>query len=57
MWLLARLGGQRMTDVAKSYGYRYGTGVHQAIKRLEERAKNDLALAEHLRALKQNCEL
>ena len=55
IWLLVCLGGQRMTDVAKFYGYRYGSGVHQAIKRLEEGARKDHSLADHLRSLKQNC--
>ena len=32
------LGSQGMTEVAQTYGYRDGSGVHQVIRRLEARA-------------------
>ena len=40
-----------MTEVAADYGYRDGSGVHQVVKRLEEKAKRDRALAGRLNAL------
>jgi hypothetical protein len=53
MWIRVRLGGQRMTEVAREYGYRDGSGVHQVVRRLEARAKDDLDLANHLRHLRK----
>ena len=49
IWL--RVGGHRMTEVAAEYGYRDGSGVHQVVKRLEQRARTDRALARRLREL------
>jgi len=40
-----------MTTVAADYGYRDGSGVHRVIKRLEEKAKSDLAIFRRLKAL------
>ncbi|MDH3582637.1 MAG: transposase [Phycisphaerae bacterium] len=57
MWLLVRQGGQRMTDVARAYGYRDGSGVHQALRRLEGKAQKNAALARHLSALKTKCQV
>ena len=51
IWLRVRLGGERMTQVAKQYGYRDGSGVHQVVKRLEEKAQSDRGLSGHLQAL------
>ena len=51
IWARVRLGGERMTEVAADYGYGDGSGVHQVVKRLEEKAKNDRALARRLREL------
>ncbi len=51
MWLLVRIGGQRMTQVAKEYGYRDGSGVLRVVQRLEAAAKSDLALARRLQQL------
>ena len=48
IWILVRLGGQHMTEVARAYGYRDGSGVHQVVRRLEARAKNDRQLRKHL---------
>ena len=48
IWIRVRLGGQRMTEVAQAYGYRDGSGVHQVIRRLEARAKEDRELGKHL---------
>jgi len=35
IWLEVRHGGRRMTDVARRYGYRDGSGVHRVVQRLE----------------------
>jgi len=51
IWLRACAGGERMTKVAAEYGYKDGSGVHQVVKRLEERAKSDPALSARLTAL------
>lgn len=51
MWMRVRLGGERMTEVASDYGYRDGSGVHQVIRRLEQKAKTDITLSERLQAL------
>jgi hypothetical protein len=51
IWLRVHAGGERMTKVAAEYGYKDGSGVHQVVKRLEERAKSDRALSARLTAL------
>ena len=51
IWLQVRLGGRRMTAVAKQYGYRDGSGVHRVIQRLEGRAKEDRQLDRQLKSL------
>ena len=51
IWLRVRLGGQRMTQVAREYGYRDGSGVHRVVQRLEAAAKEDHALAHRLQQL------
>ena len=40
-----------MTDLARPYGYRDGSGVHRVIPRLEARAKEDRKLAQNLKSL------
>ena len=45
IWLRVRVGGQRMTELAKEYRYRDGSGVHRVVHRLEEAAKEDRDLA------------
>ena len=45
IWLRVRLGGERMTEVAKVYGYRDRSGIHQVVRRLELRAESDRQLA------------
>lgn len=52
IWILVRLGGHRMTEVAKDYGFRDGSGVHQVVKRLEARADADPKLARTLALLR-----
>ena len=51
IWLRVRVGGHRMTEVAAEYSYRDGSGIHQVVKRLEERARTDRALARRVREL------
>jgi REP element-mobilizing transposase RayT len=57
IWLRVRMGGERMTAVAADYGYRDGSGVHRVVQRLEERAKNDRALARRLKSLAREVSL
>ena len=33
IWLRVRVGGQRMTELAKEYGYRDGSGGHRVVHR------------------------
>ena len=51
IWLRVRVGGQRMTELAKEYGYRDGSGVHRVVHRLEQAAKEDRDLAHRLQQL------
>jgi hypothetical protein len=51
IWLRVRLGGERMTKVAKDYGYRDGSGVHRVLQRLEEKAQHDRSLVRPLNKL------
>ena len=39
IWLRVRVGGERMTEVARQYGYGDGSGVHQVVKRLERECR------------------
>ena len=51
IWLKVRHGGRRMTEVAREYGYRDGSGVHRVLQRLEARASSDRQLARQLETL------
>jgi putative transposase len=51
IWMRVRLGGERMTEIARQYGYKDGSGVHQVVKRLEKKAQCDRALSAHLQTL------
>jgi len=53
IWILVRLGGCRMTEVARDYDFRDGGGVHQVVRRLESRAGCDPALARELETLRR----
>jgi REP element-mobilizing transposase RayT len=48
IWLRVRLGGERMTEVARVFGYRDGSGVHRVVSRLEAQARSKPALAKKL---------
>lgn len=52
IWASVRLGGQRLVDVARQYGYADGSGVHRVLQRLEARAETDPALAAKLKRLR-----
>jgi REP element-mobilizing transposase RayT len=52
LWLRAKLGGERRTDLAREFGYRDGSGVLQVVKRLETRSGTDKALARRVRQLR-----
>jgi hypothetical protein len=52
IWLRVRLGGERLVDVAESFGYSNGSAVHQVIQRLEKKCHQDRALAQKLAVLK-----
>ena len=45
-----RVGIQRITEVARDYGYRDGSGVHRVIQRLEAKAQSDRKLQSRLDA-------
>ena len=48
IWLRIALGGERLTVVAESYGYRDASGVHRVVERLEQKCAADRALARRL---------
>ena len=50
IWLRVRLGAERMTEVARLYGYRDGSGIHRVVNRLESHAQRDRDLAAKLQA-------
>ncbi len=52
MWILSRLAGHPMVTTAKRYGYKDGSGVLQAIKRLESTA--DRGVKKKLEMLKRD---
>ena len=57
MWIRVRLGGERLTDVGESMGYRDGSGVLQAIKRLEKASQRDNELFMKLTSLRNQVNL
>ena len=52
LWALARLTNQRQAELARIYGYRDGSGVAYAIRKLETDAKRDRDVAKKLARLK-----
>ena len=48
------LGGERKLDVAQDFGRRDGSGVLQVVKRLEQSAREDRALACKLDRLRKD---
>jgi hypothetical protein len=53
IWARARLGGERMADMAKELGYADGTAVTQIVKRMEANALVNEALRQKLDGLKR----
>ena len=53
VWIRVRLGGERMTAVARALDYRDGSGVAQVIRRLERMAGRDARLRTRLAELRQ----
>lgn len=45
IWLRVRVGGQRMTELAKEYGYRDGSGVHLVVHRLWRKRPRKIAIS------------
>ncbi len=54
LWVRAKLGGERMTDLAREFGYRDGSGALQVVKRLEARAGTDKTVARQMRQLRRH---
>ncbi|MBV6504430.1 MAG: hypothetical protein AKCLJLPJ_02568 [Fimbriimonadales bacterium] len=48
IWARVRLGGERGVEVAREQGYKDGSGVTQAVKRLEQKASKNKALRTRL---------
>ena len=48
--LLVALGGERLTAVAKAYGYSNASGAHRVVQRLEKSSAQDRSLARQLAA-------
>ena len=57
IWLRVRVGGERMTEVARQYGYGDGSGVHRVVKRLEKEARSDRALSAHMQTWPILCQV
>jgi putative transposase len=57
LWIRVRLGGERMTAVARTLDYRDGSGVAQVIKRLEQTANRDARLRKQLAQLRRNANM
>jgi REP element-mobilizing transposase RayT len=53
VWIRVRLGGERMTAVARALDYRDGSGVAQVIKRLEQTASRNARLRTRLAQLRR----
>lgn len=51
LWARVRLAGERLVDVGRAEGFADGSGVLQAVKRLEARAQDDLELRKRLNEL------
>lgn len=41
IWMRVRIGREQMTKIGKELGYADGSGIHQAVKRLESLAGRD----------------
>jgi len=52
-WARLRLGGERLSDLARELGYADGSGVHQVARRLEAAAARDRSLHNQLNRLRK----
>ncbi|HNQ35119.1 MAG TPA: transposase [bacterium] len=52
LWARVRLGGERMIDLSREFGYKDGSGVLHAVKRIERRAEKDQGIQRKLLDLK-----
>jgi len=50
IWLRVCLGGERLTDIARTHGYSDPSGVHRVVHRLQEQSASDRPLARRLKA-------
>ena len=41
IWMRVELGGERMTEIGREFGYKDGSGVHRVVQRLNARAEED----------------
>jgi putative transposase len=53
LWARVRLGGERLSDLARELGYADGSGVHQVARRLEAEANDDVALRRKLEGMRK----
>lgn len=53
LWARVRLAGERLVDVGREEGFADGSGVLQAVKRLEARAEDDPELQKKLETLRK----
>jgi len=45
IWARVKLGGEKMADLAREFGYRDGSGITRVVERLEDRAEEDRKLS------------
>lgn len=57
LWLRVRLGGERLSDLARGYGYRDGFGIHRVVQRLEAESGSNKTLAKRLAKLRRTADL
>ena len=57
IWLRVRVGGERITEVARRCGYSDSTGAWRVVHRLETAAKHDRGLAGKLKRLQRDAEM
>ncbi len=57
IWLRVRVAGERITDVARAYGYADSSGAWRVVQRLERSAKRDRGLDMKLKKLRREAEL
>jgi len=53
IWVRVKLGGEQRIEVAREYGYREGSAVTQALKRLEAAVQTQPVLAGRMKRLRR----